>query len=71
LGIEKNISLFGIDVGPTFLFGKENKVGFSVISYAGVLLIPYVDIAGFKDLNTIGVGTYVKFPLQSNIKIKM
>lgn len=71
LGIEKNFRLFGVDIGPSVLFGNENKLGISFIPYAGILLIPYADFSFFEGISTQSAGTYLKFPVMTNIDFSL
>ena len=68
IGIQKNVSIYGVDIGPTFMFGEENSLGISVIPYAGFLLIPYGEFSFYNGYSVQGVGSYLKFPIKSKAK---
>jgi len=69
IGSEKNLPLVGVDVGPTLLFGQNNKLGFSIITYAGFIVIPYANLSFFKALTTQEIGAYIKLPVRTNVNL--
>jgi len=66
LGFEKNVEIFGVDVGPTIVLGEENNFGISIIPYAGFILIPYGEFSIFRGYTTYGTGAYIKVPIRTN-----
>jgi len=60
--------MFGLDVGPTIMFGEEKNLGISIIPYAGFLLIPYGEFSFYNGYSTQAVGAYIKLPIKTNIK---
>jgi hypothetical protein len=65
LGVEKNLDIFGLDVGPTLFFHNGSiQGGLSLIPYGGALIYGYYELAWpFFQEPFRTWGGYLKIPL--------